>query len=396
MMHRFAGSLVLFLTLVCATQVAAAEKGSETTVRCGDIVEGQFVKQYMHNDYLVKMQPGDVIKFSAVAVGDVLRLYGRIFEPSGNRILQTESSQHLRGTTSVLSAPGEYRLELYNESAGVYTLHVGCILRDGTEILAGTGGAVGAGGGGLAGAPGAVQGVGSAIGAIGQDLSSSVGGNFGGKGDELSYKIARTTHQIDQATTGVEKLAETYFRIRSMFPRRKKKKNSQPQQPQPQQQPTHGTVTTGMASGTVGQGFVAPPPVGGGGGGGGGGQALAPKAIPRAKVEFPTLELDLSLGGSLTPGVSEVFGFHIEAGAGSRATLDLQRTGGNLYLGVQLLAPGGATLFQTTLMGNDPLASVVSFPVAGRYTVKVVRTDLAPVANPQMTLFQIGLAKSAH
>lgn len=380
MMTRFSGLVFVCLFLFC-NQLSAAQ-GSQTTVRCGDIIEGQFVKQNMHNDYLIKMQPGEVIKFSAVAVGDVLRLWARIYEPSGNRILQTDSSQHLRGNTSVLSAPGEYRLEIYNQSAGVYTLHMGCILRDGTDVLAGTGGAVGTSGAG-GGSQGAIQGLGSTIGSVGQDLSSAVGG-FGPKSDELGLKIARTTNQIDQAANGVEKIAETYFRIRSMFPRRKKKKKLQEE------------MALGIDSGAVGQGFVAPPS--------GGSVPVAqpvsvghpaPVGQPVAPtVAFPTLPLDLSLGGSLTPGVSEVFGFHVEAEAGSRAALQLQRTGGNLGLGVQLLAPSGATLYQSTLMGDDPMASAVTFPVAGKYTVKVVRTDLAPVEQPQMTMFHIGLAKS--
>ncbi len=372
-MTRISG--LVFVCLLFFGQSLSAAQGSQTTVRCGDIIEGQFLKQNMHNDYLIKMQPGDVIKFSAVAVGDVLRLWARIYEPSGNRILQTESSQHLRGNTSVLSAPGEYRLEIYNQSAGVYTLHMGCILRDGTEVQAGSGGAVGTGG--ETGAQGAIQGLGSALGSVGQDLSTVVGG-YGPKSDELSLKIARTTNQIDQAATGVEKIAETYYRIRSMFPRRKKKKRLQEQ------------MALGVDSGAIGQSLVAPPS--------GGSTPVVqppPAASPAApEVAFPTLPLDLSLGGSLIPGVSEVFGFHVEAEAGSRAALELRRTAGNLGLGVQLLAPGGATLYQSTLMGDAPMASALMFPVAGKYTVKVLRTDLAPVEQPQMTMFHIGLEGS--
>lgn len=137
-----AGGLTLTLAMFPFPGKAGA---SDITVRCGDIVEGEFEHNDERHNFYINMNPGDVLYFVAVPVGDFLRFYARVHDPSGNEILFTDSShmgarravQKLKGTTGTLSARGIYEIRLFNAYTGIYSFHIGCILRDGTEIAPG-------------------------------------------------------------------------------------------------------------------------------------------------------------------------------------------------------------------------------------------------------------------
>jgi hypothetical protein len=111
-----------------------------TKVNCGDTVEGEFTQRRQYQLYTVTMSPGDKLKAGIIPIGEYLVTRFEIFDPAGGRVLY-QGSYTLTpvAETSVLSARGEYNIFVYNDDfAGVYTLLVGCTLRDGTEIAAGS------------------------------------------------------------------------------------------------------------------------------------------------------------------------------------------------------------------------------------------------------------------
>jgi hypothetical protein len=127
----------------------AAAKKSTVEIACGDIVEGEFSASQENHYYTLTMAPGDRFGFSIVPIGDYLRWIVHVHEPSGNRIFGSTSGCALPSTTAVktkvLSGRGTHKIAISNyrycsgqRTSGVYTLHVGCTLRDGTVIKPGS------------------------------------------------------------------------------------------------------------------------------------------------------------------------------------------------------------------------------------------------------------------
>lgn len=118
-----------------APAAAPAATGTETTVQCGDIVEGEFTQAQEKHTYFLSMQAGEVINFAIAPVGDFLQLrYVEVYEPAGKQIFERRWVQNLRASVGKLSARGTYTIILHSENAGFYHLHVGCTLKDGREI----------------------------------------------------------------------------------------------------------------------------------------------------------------------------------------------------------------------------------------------------------------------
>ncbi len=137
--------------------VSAQEQGPTTTVQCGDIIESEFTQDNQPQRYIVTMAPGDVINVSAAPLGDTLQLVLIVTAPNGDVVglggsdVNNDKELAYVGTspttqTGVLSARGEYTITAYNAryyggfdndyhgGIGVYTLYLGCTLRDGAII----------------------------------------------------------------------------------------------------------------------------------------------------------------------------------------------------------------------------------------------------------------------
>lgn len=135
--HRpWTKNLALALWILLFPSVVGA---LDSRAKCGDILEGEFTKDRDTHNYLIDMQPGEVLKISVVPVGDFLSFGVVVFEPAGNKIhwvgipydrpLKTVQTE-----TGILSARGTYQVHLNNKNAGIYTIQFGCVRRDGTVV----------------------------------------------------------------------------------------------------------------------------------------------------------------------------------------------------------------------------------------------------------------------
>jgi hypothetical protein len=152
--------LVLFFLLTCLTNGMSQEPTTCVKVECGDSVESEFTQPVEAHEYIVSMNAGDKLKVAVAPIGDYLSTAIFIFEPAGNFILgDFERKQTPVIETGALSARGDYKFyvlnyEAYGERssnndpfkvsgsgdgrAGTYTVLIGCTLRDGTVIEAGS------------------------------------------------------------------------------------------------------------------------------------------------------------------------------------------------------------------------------------------------------------------
>ncbi|MEO0594949.1 MAG: hypothetical protein AAFV98_13680 [Chloroflexota bacterium] len=134
-----------------------------TELSCGSIIESEFLQDFEEHLYFVNLAPGDSIEFTATPVGTQLQLSSFLLDPNENLIAINSgefndntgniSRRYLESrpvvTTEPLSARGEYTIVVTNFSlwfvnqemradetggAGIYTLFIGCTLRDGTVI----------------------------------------------------------------------------------------------------------------------------------------------------------------------------------------------------------------------------------------------------------------------
>jgi hypothetical protein len=123
-------------------------------VKCGDIIEGEFtaVKQSISHD--IKLSPGDSLEVFGGRIGDYLRYEIDVIAPSNTHVFGSSNWDINFGNqdklplakTAVLSERGVYKIQVFNggkgynyggERLGIYTLSVGCKLKDGTEIKPG-------------------------------------------------------------------------------------------------------------------------------------------------------------------------------------------------------------------------------------------------------------------
>jgi hypothetical protein len=144
---------LLFLRLLT---IKAQEITTSLEVSCGDSVESEFTQPIEIHEYNVPMNAGDKLNITIVPIGAYLFTALPVLEPAGNEIIYNfEVEASPVAATDILSGRGNYKIHVYNyprESniysnnyrkptengrAGVYTLFVGCTLRDGTEVPAG-------------------------------------------------------------------------------------------------------------------------------------------------------------------------------------------------------------------------------------------------------------------
>jgi hypothetical protein len=95
------------------------------------------------------MDAGDMLEFSVAPIGDYLQWVAYVSEPGGHVIFNGKngSSCTMPNNTSIntgiLSGRGQYYISIWNYVCrssgrhGVYSLHLGCSLRDGTKVKPG-------------------------------------------------------------------------------------------------------------------------------------------------------------------------------------------------------------------------------------------------------------------
>ena len=120
---------------------------------CGDVIENEFLVDYEVHNYVLNMRAGDLIEAYVIPVGS--RLYTRIVfqAPNGEFFghskpgSKQETEPRPKANSDVLSANGVYEMEVNNwewwgqpsksTGVGVYTVYIGCTLKDGTVIRPG-------------------------------------------------------------------------------------------------------------------------------------------------------------------------------------------------------------------------------------------------------------------
>jgi hypothetical protein len=125
---------------------------AQTEVQCGSIIEGEFTLAYQDGEqtYTIPLAPGDVLGVSGEVVGDFLGFGIAVYAPTTGRVAATHLFAPVRGSaafgvrsaypevpsidTGALSERGTYTILLHPNSPGLYTLYIGCTLRDGTVI----------------------------------------------------------------------------------------------------------------------------------------------------------------------------------------------------------------------------------------------------------------------
>jgi hypothetical protein len=102
-------------------------------LQCGDIVESEFVSESQDQIYSIELSAGDSLSIMVLPLGATLELAVSSESPIGQTIAESEENESI--TTPVLSASGTYSVIVTNtRGIGVYTLYIGCTLRDGTVI----------------------------------------------------------------------------------------------------------------------------------------------------------------------------------------------------------------------------------------------------------------------
>lgn len=151
-MNRIHKFLVVLVFLLCGVPISAQ---SATSVKCGDIIEDEFVNNAERNDYDISLNAGDTMEISGVPLGETLQFAIRVMGPTGQLLVVSNNgrvSPDPSIVTPILSANGIHHIWIANTlfsnnssgslhssssywgGVGVYTLYIGCTLRDGTVI----------------------------------------------------------------------------------------------------------------------------------------------------------------------------------------------------------------------------------------------------------------------
>lgn len=151
---------------ITLAQNSAVENTQPNPLTCGTIIQSEFSAQYQLDIYTITLAPGDKLSLTTSSIGNLLTMRLVIFEPVTNRVIafsgEFSSYVQLRQNpsleTDVLSARGTYIIWVANFTnggrsggdtaaskatgptggLGVYTLNVGCLLANGTQIAPGT------------------------------------------------------------------------------------------------------------------------------------------------------------------------------------------------------------------------------------------------------------------
>ncbi len=131
---------------------------SATRLECGAIIESEFTDNLETDEYVIALSPGDTLTISGRPLGDLLHFSIGLYGPTGIHIVRSRHQTYGAGyvvpdpsiISGVISARGDYIIKAGNSElrengtlvsgssrwggVGIYTLFVGCTLRDGTII----------------------------------------------------------------------------------------------------------------------------------------------------------------------------------------------------------------------------------------------------------------------
>lgn len=144
--------MITLFTLIIFTIPTFSQ--SATPINCGDIVESEFTDNAQRHDYEIVLEGGDSLNVSVIPLGETLETTILLWGSTGQEISRSHVSRVVEPTpsieTPVLSAPDTYQLMIGNSQIesdgdmsgqpwdlgglGIYTIYIGCTLRDGTVI----------------------------------------------------------------------------------------------------------------------------------------------------------------------------------------------------------------------------------------------------------------------
>lgn len=142
-------SMVFLLLTVMPTLAQTA-----APVACGNIIEGEFLQDAQRQDYAIDLSGGDSIRVSIIPLGPTLETTIQFRGPTGQEVDRSHVARAVDLMPSieppVLAASGTYTIMVGNSQiesdgdlstqpwdlggVGIYTLYIGCTLRDGTVI----------------------------------------------------------------------------------------------------------------------------------------------------------------------------------------------------------------------------------------------------------------------
>lgn len=153
-MLRKSTLITLLLLALCAS--FASVTTAQETILCGYTGEAEFTEDEQEIAYTISGKPGDVIEVSAEAFGSSLYIGSYMLGPNELGIARSgeQKTPTLSYETGQLSASGDYTIVVTNKDyvhvkfvdkagtlnyfngagIGLFTLNVGCTLRDGTVI----------------------------------------------------------------------------------------------------------------------------------------------------------------------------------------------------------------------------------------------------------------------
>lgn len=148
--------IVIIILMIFVPVFTLAQANIE--VECGDIVENEFTESYQPQSYSINLSAGTSLQVSGAPLGETLQLAIGVIAPNERMVAANDPDGSYNYPNSepfvnsgVLSANGDYTLMAYNGyfytgrpwsdnrdyGVGVYTLFIGCTLRDGTVIQPG-------------------------------------------------------------------------------------------------------------------------------------------------------------------------------------------------------------------------------------------------------------------
>lgn len=129
-------------------------QAQDISVHCGDSIEGEFAEPKQQSIYAIEVSPGDILRISGKALGEVMTFTILILDPSDLVVAVSHTENAPTVDSGVLAARGSYSIMVSNTQwiggiigstlnpytlagntgLGVFALHIGCVLHDGTVI----------------------------------------------------------------------------------------------------------------------------------------------------------------------------------------------------------------------------------------------------------------------